>query len=135
MEITNKNPDRDNVREERQVKIENKYFGTLKPKKGHRCYKYNMSTGKLFELEDEDYFDSEIKVPEPFKLYNKPKKFDNGKPFKIGNFDTSHRKPIKKKESIIRKTKKIIIEQNHIYFTALNADNAIKHINKLYGKR
>lgn len=119
----------DPVREERQERLENKFFGNIKPKKGHRLYKYNFSTNKLFELTDEDFYDEEIKINQQFKPYTLVNK--NGLPIKsIAEYNG---KKIKRdKKPITTANRKIRIEVNTYYFTSLNQANAIKHIKKMF---
>lgn len=116
------NPDRDQLREERQARLESKFIGSLRPKPGQRCYKYNFVTGKLFELDDDDYYDSEAKVVEPFKVYTKPEGMQ------IGNFVKQKKKV--KKPPVIKKSLRVRVEPHTYYFCALNADSAIKFVNK-----
>src|SRR5687768_16300838 len=124
MEVTNKAPDnlKDQLREERQARIENKFFGSLKPKRGHRLYKYNFASGKLFELDDADFFDSEIGIAEKFKPVQLVDRLGNHTTIAEQNGKTIMR------DSTVRMNvrKKIRIEPNTYYFGSLNETNAKK---------
>lgn len=121
----------DDIREERQERLENKFFGSIKPKKGHRLYKYNFSTHKLFELTDEDYFDPEYHVDQKFKPYSLVDK--DGNPVK--SFREHNGKFLKRENKVTGTHKrKIKVELNTYYFSALNETNAINTIKKLFKK-
>lgn len=115
-------PPKDQLIEERQAKLESKFVGSLRPKAGHKCYKYNWKTGKLYELTDEDYFDAVVEIVKPFKLYNKPDGMT------IGNLKKN--KPKEKKEPLMKSTRKIKVEPDTHYFTCLNNTNAVKYVKK-----
>lgn len=116
------------IREERQERLENKFFGTLKPKPGHKLYKYNYSTHKLFELADEDYFDSELVVQKKLKPVQLVS--DQGEKTTFREQRGKHLK--REGKTIVNISRKIRIEINTYYFSALNETNAVKHIKKIF---
>lgn len=123
----NLNPDKDQLRQEREARRESKMISSYRPKKGHKMYKF--CNGVLSELKDSDYYDSEVNILERPPITWVQIKNKDGKRVRPGN-----RKIIKKdhnKEGSYMKTsRKIRIEPDTKYFSALNLDNAKKHCAK-----
>lgn len=123
----NPNPNRDQIHQQREARRENKHIGRIRPKKGHRSYKF--SEGVLSELKDSDYYDEEITIETRpgIDWYNSLDK--DGNRVRPGNRNI--KKSAKNTEgNYQQKVKKIKVEPNTHYFTALNLDNAKKYCRK-----
>lgn len=123
-ELESKNPDRDQIHHQREARKENKMIGSFKPKRGHKMYKF--CDGVLSELNDSDYFDAEVQIKErpPIGWYESVDK--DGNRVRPGNRNI--RKIEKDDEkSYTKMVRKIRMDANTYYFSALNIDNAKKH--------
>lgn len=93
-------PDRVKIVNEKQQEVKLEYLGSVRPKKGHTLFKVNTYTGEISEAE---YSIEPLSLKRPLtkqELKNPPVK------------------------------KKVLIEKDYIYMSALNKKNVIRKLNQ-----
>ena len=90
--------DKDKIVNEAQQKKELRHLASIRPHKGHTLFKFNLKTGVMASVNEDDFEETEVEIMN-------------------GNM-------------VQRKVKKLNVESDTIYASALNAKNAEKKFRK-----
>lgn len=114
-------PKREELREERQIPKESRYFGAQRLKPGHTMYKYH--NGVLSACTEEDYESEEI------HLQRKGLAYVNADKLQIGNFRKKKTKVVAQPRIDVKK--KLKMHPDTLYLSALNIKNAERRFRRM----
>lgn len=123
MDVTNNKKEINLKQAEAEVRETKKQIGYLRPKPGHKLFKFK--DGHISEVTDDEYEDSVVEISNTKLMNIRLRDNDRRRGRKAPK-----KKPLTKPKTKTRIRKKLVVKEGYTYMSAFNIKNAAKKFQK-----